>query len=141
MSLSFTPYLMFRGQARDAMEFYQSIFGGDLNVLTFEQGGMTEGVDPAQVMHSQLDGTVRIMGADVPESMELSTGSRISLCFAGDEAGLETGREYFAKLGAGGAVNMPLDKAPWGDYYGDLTDKYGINWMFDFGSGSSEQPV
>ena len=132
MSVSFTPYLSFRGQAREAMGFYQSIFGGELSVMTFAEGGMTDGIDPNQVMHSQLTGAVELMGADTPDSMPFSEGSRITLCFSGDAAGLDTCRDYYAKLGDGGSSALPLDLAPWGDYYGQLTDKYGITWMFDF---------
>ncbi|GAA4159308.1 VOC family protein [Gryllotalpicola daejeonensis] len=151
MSVSFTPYLQFRGQAKEAMTFYQSVFGGELSVMTFGDSGMTEGVDPSQVMHSQLDGPVNLMGSDVPESMPLSSGSSISLCFSGDAEGLDTGRSYYEKLGEGGSNVMPLDLAPWGDYYGSVTDKYGFSWMFDFSSpevpsdasslGSHEQSV
>ena len=132
MSVSFTPYLAFRGQAREAMTFYQSIFGGELTVTTFAEGGMTDGTVPDQVMHSQLDGPIALMGSDVPEAMAFSDGSRITLAFSGDASGLDSGRDYWAKLAEGGQVDMPLDLAPWGDYYGSLTDKYGITWMFDF---------
>ncbi|MFC4242087.1 VOC family protein [Gryllotalpicola reticulitermitis] len=132
MSVSFTPYLSFRGQAREAMGFYQSVFGGELNVTTFAEGNMTDGVNPDEVMHSQIDGPVPLMGADVPESMPLTQGSSISLCFSGDASGLDTGRDYWAKLAEGGQVSMPLDLAPWGDYYGSVTDKFGMSWMFDF---------
>ena len=134
MSVSFTPYLSFKGQAREAMSFYQSIFGGELNVTTFAEANMgsEQGVVPEQVMHSQLDGPVPLMGSDVPERIPFTQGSTISMCFSGDSAGLDTGREYWSKLGAGGEVGMNLDLAPWGDYYGNLTDKYGVNWMFDF---------
>ncbi len=132
MALSFTPYLSFRGQTREAMAWYQSIFGGELNVMTFADAGMTEGVsDPGQVMHSQLTGPVPLMGSDTPESMPFSEGSRITLCFSGDAGGLDTGRGYYARLGEGGSDILPLDLAPWGDYYGSLTDRYGIGWMFD----------
>lgn len=132
MSVNFTPYLSFRGQARDAMAYYQSIFGGELAVTTFGDAGMTEGVAPEQVMHSQLEGPVNLMGSDVPESMPFSEGSRITLCFSGDAGGLDTCREYYSRLSEGGAIGQPLDLAPWGDYFGQLTDKYAVTWMFDF---------
>jgi PhnB protein len=134
MSVSFIPYLQFRGRAREAMTFYQSVFGGELSVMTFGESGMTDGVDPDQVMHSQLNGAVNLMGSDVPESMPLTQGSSVSLSFSGDAAGLDTGRDYYAKLSEGAADVLPLDLAPWGDYYGQLTDRYGFTWMFDFGA-------
>jgi PhnB protein len=85
-------------------------------------------------MHAQLEGAVGLMGSDVPASMPYSEGSRISLCFSGDASGLDTCRDYYAKLSTGGAIGQPLDLAPWGDYYGQLTDQYGVTWMFDFSS-------
>jgi PhnB protein len=151
MSVSFTPYLSFRGQAREAMTFYQSIFGGELNVMTFADSGMTEGVVPDQVMHSQIDGPVNLMASDTPEAMPYSDGARVSLSLSGEAADLDTCRDYFAKLSEGGMVSQQLDMAPWGDYFGMLTDKYGFNWMFNFSApevpndasslGSSSQPA
>lgn len=138
-STSFTPYLSFRGQAREAMSFYQSIFGGELTIMTFGESGVIDGVDPNEIMHSQLDGEVSLMGADVPASMSLDDGSRISLCFSGDTSSLEESRGHWERLAESGSISAPLDLAPWGDYYGELTDRFGIRWMFDFGTASQEQ--
>ena len=67
------------------------------------------------------------MGADTPNSMDYIPGARISMSLSGnDEATL---RGYYEKLAAGGTIVEPLEKAPWGDTFGMLTDKYGIEWM------------
>jgi PhnB protein len=135
MTTQLNPYLSFRGEARDAMNFYQSVFGGELNVMTFgDMGGM--GVpesESGQVMHSALDGgSVQLMGSDVPSHMEGDfANGRISL--SGDDA--DTLRGWFDGLAAGGTVNVPLEKAPWGDWFGDLTDRFGVSWMVNIAGG------
>ena len=124
MPTQLNPYLGFRGQAREAMTFYQSVFGGQLEIMTFaDQGGMDlpEG-EVDQVMHSSLSvsDAVQLMGSDVPSHMpeEIHNG-RIAL--SGDD--VDTLRGWFAALSEGGSVNVPLEKAPWGDWLGDLDDK------------------
>jgi PhnB protein len=130
MSTLLNPYLSFRDNARQAMEFYHSVFGGELAMNTFAEFGASE--DPAEadkIMHSQLtspNGLV-LMGADTPSSMEYQQGSSISISLSGDD---ETElRGYYDKLSDGGTVVMPLDKAPWGDTFGMCVDQYGTTWM------------
>jgi PhnB protein len=137
MTTQLNPYLGFRGQAREAMTFYQSVFGGQLEVTTFADQGGT-GIPDSEadnVMHSALSvsDTLQLMGSDVPGHMdgELHNG-RVAL--SGDD--VDTLRGWFDGLAAGGTVNVPLEKAPWGDWFGDLTDKYGVSWMVNI-SGSA----
>lgn len=134
------PYLTFAGQAREAMEFYQAALGGDLTVTTFGEFQMPGiGADEAdKVMHSQLatPAGFTVMGADMPSSMpgEAHNGT---LSISGDEA--DEIRGYWDKLADGGSVTMPLEKAPWGDYFGQLVDKFGVSWMVNIaGSGAAE---
>jgi len=124
------PYLNFKDNAREAMDFYQSVFGGELTRTTF--GELPMGTDPAEadkVMHSMLvtETGMTLMGADTPSHMEYQpiAGSSISLSGT-DEAEL---RGYWDKLIDGGTVGVPLEKAPWGDTFGMCTDKFGIPWM------------
>jgi PhnB protein len=124
------PYLSFRGKAREAMEFYKSVFGGELNVMTFGQGNMAQ--DPAetnQIMHAMLrapNGMV-LMGSDTPARMEYKPGNTMTVSLSGeDEAEL---RGYWDKLAEGGNISFPLAKAQWGDTFGMLTDRYGTPWM------------
>lgn len=130
MKTKLNPYLGFKDNARDAMEFYKTIFGGTLELHTFDEYGSSE--DPSEdkkIMHSMLeteDGML-IMGADTPVNMEYQTKSNISVSLSGDnEAEL---RGYFEKLSTGGMITMPLEKAPWGDSFGMCVDKFGISWM------------
>lgn len=124
------PYLSFRDNAREAMEFYRSVLGGTLTISTFAEFHASE--DPAEadkVMHAMLeseDGLV-LMAADTPNSMEYEAGSSISLSLSGDDP--ERLRALWDGLSDGGTVVMPLEPAPWGDSFGMLTDRYGTAWM------------
>lgn len=131
MPTTLNPYLGFRENAREAMTFYQSVFGGDLALSTFGEFHASE--DPAEadkIMHGMLTASngLVLMGADTPNGMDLATGSSISVSLSGDdEAEL---RGYWVKLTAdGGTVTVPLERAPWGDIFGMCTDRFGTAWL------------
>jgi PhnB protein len=132
MSILFSPYLNFAGNTKEAMEFYKSIFGGELTLSTFgEQPGMD--VPPGyeeKIMHADLNAPdIRLFASESMPGPEghISSGFSLSLSGEGeDEAKL---KEYFDKLQEGGKVTMPLEKAPWGDWFGMVDDKFGIHWM------------
>jgi PhnB protein len=132
------PYISFRGTAREAMEFYQSVFGGELDLSTFADFSMP-GIEEDEanlIMHGQLNapGGMTLMGADSPRSMGLTEGSQITISLSGDDQAELQG--YWDKLADGGNVTMPLEVAPWGDAFGQLTDKFGVDWMVNIaGSG------
>lgn len=130
MTARLNPYISFDGKAREAMEFYQSVFGGDLVVSTFGEFGAGEGVDPDGVMHAQLttpEGWT-LMASDTPEQMPYHPGNNVTISLSGDEPALRT---YFDALAKGGKVTLPLEKQMWGDEFGQLTDRFGIHWMVD----------
>ncbi len=118
-------YLNFKDNARQAMEFYRSVFGGKLTMQTFKEYYPT--ANPAEgekIMHAMLEGEkgITFMAADTPEQMEYHPGSNFGMSLSGeDEAEL---RGFYQKLSAGGVVTMPLEKAPWGDIFGMCTDKF-----------------
>lgn len=132
MTTTLNPYLNFLdGKAREAMEFYQSVLGGDLKVTTFGDMGM-EGDVAGQVMHAQLqtDAGFTLMGADAPEGMvQVTVGNNVSVSISGDE--LELLQDYFERLSDGGHVVMPMGKQAWGDVFGACVDRFGINWLVD----------
>lgn len=137
MTVKLNSYIGFKDNARQAAEFYKSVFGGELFMDTFEKYNSPEmpvgDADKNKIMHAYLkgDNDIELMMADTPTGMEFHPGGQISLTLNGDdEAKL---REYWGKLAEGGNVTMPLDKAPWGDTFGMLTDKFGVNWMIDIG--------
>jgi len=130
MSVQLNPYLSFRDNTREAMEFYRTVFGGELQVSTFKE--FQASTDPSEddlVMHSQLEGEhgVTFMASDTPSRMEYKAGSNFSMSLSGDDETVLRG--WFDKLADGGTVTMPLDKAPWGDYFGMLVDRFGVNWL------------
>ncbi|HLE14018.1 MAG TPA: VOC family protein [Anaerolineales bacterium] len=130
MQSKLNPYLSFKDTARQAMEFYQSVFGGKLAMNTFKEFQASD--DPSEdekIMHAILEAEngITLMAADTPNRMEYRDGTNISISLSGDnEAEL---RRYFEKLSVGGMVTQPLEKAPWGDTFGMCTDQFGINWM------------
>ena len=125
------PYIQFDGSAREAMEFYRTVFGGELTVSTFGEFGM-EGAGSEGVMHAQLEtpSGYTLMASDTPPGMEAQRGSMVSISLSGDEQDL---RQYFEKLADGGQVTMPLEKQVWGDEFGECTDRFGVAWMVNIG--------
>jgi PhnB protein len=130
MTTRLNPYLNFRDTTRQAMEFYQSVFGGELTMNTFGEFGASD--DPAEqdkIMHSQLDAgdVFTLMAADTPNSMDYQRGTNFSVSLSGeDEPEL---RGYWDKLSTGGVVTVPLEQAPWGDTFGMCVDRFGTSWM------------
>jgi PhnB protein len=130
MTTRLNPYLNFRDNARQAMEFYHGVLGGNLHMTSFGEGGMSQGgADANLVMHAQLeaDNGMTLMASDTPPGMDFKPGTNISISLSGDDE--KTLRGYWNKLSAGGTVGMPLEKAPWGDTFGMCTDKFGIQWL------------
>ena len=135
MRSTLNPYLSFRDNAREAMEFYHTVFGGKLQLQTFKEFHASQ--DPSEdnkIMHSMLEAEngIVFMASDTPDNMEYRAGTNMSMSLSGDnEAEL---RGYYEKLSAGGTIGMPLEKAPWGDAFGMLTDKFGVSWLVNISS-------
>lgn len=132
-STALTPYLNFNGNAREAMELYQSILGGELTCTTFAQGGgvgmdLPE-ADDEKIMHSQIDkdGEPVLMGADMPSVMPFAAAAGMTVSLSGDDEDTLTG--WWHTLSDGATVGQELTKAPWGDTFGMLTDRYGTPWL------------
>lgn len=139
MPSTLNPYLNFRSSAREAMDFYQSVFGGEVQRSTFAEFQMAQ--DPADndlIMHSQLTtpGGFTLMAADVPAHMDFTEGSAISISLSGDDEAELTG--YWEKLIEGGNVLEPLNKAPWGDSFGMAIDRYGVQWLINIAGAPQE---
>jgi PhnB protein len=128
-SVNLDPYLFFNGNAREAAEFYKSVFGGELTVSTFGDAGADKmpGFEDMKdkVMHAMLDGDTKKIISDSRQASEKA--AKIELSLSGDDEQKLTG--YFEKLSEGGKVRSPLKKESWGDTFGQLTDKYNIDWM------------
>jgi PhnB protein len=130
MQTRLNPYLNFKDNAREAMEFYSTVFGGSLDLTTFKELNASE--DPSEdnkIMHSMLeaDNGITFMAADTPNRMEYRRGTHMSMSLSGDNDAELSG--YFEKLSDGGTIREPLRAAPWGDKFGMLTDQFGIEWL------------
>jgi PhnB protein len=127
------PYLAFPGTAREAMEFYQTVFGGNLAVNTFGEFGNQDPAVADNVMHAMLetDRGFTLMASDLAPGMEHRPGDNITISLSGDDA--DDLRGYWEKLSDGGEVRMPLEKQMWGDEFGMCTDRFGVPWMVDIG--------
>ncbi|MBB5838687.1 VOC family protein [Kribbella italica] len=135
MASRLNPYIAFDGQAREAMEFYRQVFGGELTLSTFGEFGATDSPDADKIMHSQLEtpSGYTVMGSDVPEGMEYTPGTNVSVSLSGDNSDELHG--YWDQLAEGGTVSVPLEKQMWGDEFGMCVDRFGIAWMVNI-SGS-----
>lgn len=125
------PYLAFNKEAKEAMTFYQSIFGGELKTQTFAESGMpTKDEEKDLLVHALLDnGTLSFMASDGGSQHPITVGDNISMSISGTDE--KTLTNYFNKLSEGGKLDMPLAKQFWGDTFGMLTDKFGIHWMIN----------
>jgi PhnB protein len=137
MASRLNPYLNFNGNARQALEFYASVFGGDLMISTFADLGAKDSPDADRVMHGQLetDAGYTIMAADVTSDMDYQPMAGSSVSLSGDDADLLRG--YWEKLSASGTTMMPLAKQSWGDEFGMCVDGFGVPWLVDIGSPQS----
>ncbi|TFC91577.1 VOC family protein [Cryobacterium sp. TMT3-29-2] len=138
MTTQLNPYLGFRDNTREAMEFYRSVFGGELTMSTFAEFEASD--DPAEqdkIMHAMLtteDGLV-LMGADTPNRMGYRPGTNYSVSLSGDDEPALRG--YWDGLAAGGTVIMPLAPSPWMDSFGMCVDKFGVSWMVNIAAPSA----
>ena len=129
MASRLNPYLTFDGDARQAMEYYKGVFGGELNLNTFGEFGDAGSPGADKIMHAQLEtpSGFTLMGSDTPPGMEHQPGNNIAVSLSGDDG--DELRGYWDKLSEGGAVTIPLEKQMWGDEFGMCTDRFGVPWM------------
>lgn len=127
MATRLNPYISFAGNARQAMEFYETVFGGTLVLNTFGEFGAKEQADG--IMHGMLEtpSGYTIMGADNPPGEQHNPGNNISVSLSGDDGDELHG--YWDKLSEGGTVAVPFEKQMWGDEFGMCVDRFGITWM------------
>lgn len=136
MTTQVNVHINFKDNAKEAFEFYQSVLGGKLEMHTFGEFNASDDASEAnKIMHAMLtlDNGEAIMGADTPNVMEYKTPCGFSVSISGNDA--ETMRDQFAKLSDGGITHMPMEKQIWGDEFGMVTDKFGVNWMVNINQG------
>lgn len=133
MSLRYSPYISFPGNAADAFPYYQELFGGQLEVMTYDQFPSTEDFpfDPphGSVAHATMEAPgVTLTGGDAMGDDLPSLHSDVySFLLAFDTTDEAT--EFIGKVtSTGGDIAMPFEVAPWGDHYGQVRDRFGIRW-------------
>ena len=133
MASRLNPYISFDGNARQAMEFYEGVFGGTLTLSTFGEFGAQDAPEADKIMHGMLEttGGLTLMGADSPPGTEHIPGNNIAVSLSGDDA--EELRGYWDKLSDAGTVTVPLEKQMWGDEFGTCVDRFGITWLVNIG--------
>ncbi len=133
MSVQAVTHLNFRGDTRQALKFYQSVFGGDVAIVTYKDVGNVE--DPSnadQVKWGQVsaDNGFRVMAYDVPSRMPWDQGENAFFISLRGETSQEI-TAYWEKLSAGATIMQALEPAPWSPLYGMLKDQFGIVWVVD----------
>ena len=139
MGPALCPYLNFNGTTRDAMEFYQSILGGELLMQTFEESGMPcRQEDKNKIIHAELrNGDLSFMASGGNDEHPVHMGDNIHMSLTGTNSQLLI--QWFDSLSAGGHVDMRLEKQFWGDTFGMLTDKFGVHWMVNISAQDESQ--
>lgn len=131
MTVQSTTHLNFRSQARAALTYYQSVFGGDLTVVTYADAGASHA--PAdEIMWGQVESVAgfRITAYDVPPAMDWNAGTiPVFVSIRGNDE--DELRNYWKGLSEGATVVQPLEPAQWSPLYGMLTDRFGITWVLD----------
>jgi PhnB protein len=129
MATRLNPYISFGDNARQALDFYQGVFGGEVTVSTFGEFGQQDTPIADNIMHGQLEtpSGFTLMAADTPPGMEHTPGNNIAVSLSGDDA--DALRGYWDQLSEGGTVSVPLEKQMWGDEFGMCVDRFGISWL------------
>ena len=146
MTITTTTHLNFRGTARQALDFYQSVFGGEVTAATYGQFGMPEGVPGFdKIVFGQLDGVVRLMAYDIPGEDDSNPAATAGSTHRENGATL-TDRTFFQSLRAdsldelqrywnglaeGATVIESLAASAWSAGFGMLTDRFGVTWVLD----------
>ncbi len=129
MTSRLNPYITFDGDAREALEYYKSIFGGELSLSTFGELGGEDTPNPDKIMHGMIetDSGFTLMCADTPPGMEHEPGNNFAVSLSGDDG--DELRGYWEQLTGDGIVTVALEKQVWGDEFGMCVDRFGISWM------------
>lgn len=135
--MKITPYISFKGNCEEAILFYQEVFGGDIQIMRFRELPEDEGIPISEkwldkVMHSSLtfeDGHC-VYFSDVLENHDLVMGTNSTIHLNVDSE--KAVYEIVEKLSKGGKIDMPAGKVFWGSVFGNLTDKFGLNWGIEY---------
>lgn len=133
MSIKTVTHINFQGQAAQALQFYQSVFGGQITVITYQDArNVRDPLDASRVMWGQVasEEGFQVMAYDVPTGAPLNRGDNAFFVSVRGETAKEIAG-YWAKLVVGATVIQPLEAAAWSPLYGMLKDKFGVVWVLD----------
>ena len=140
-------YLTFNGTCEQAFNFYKSVFGGDFlyigryKDMPPDGGKKPDPKDDERIMHVSLPVSkeTMLMGCDIGGewAVNYSQGNNFSISINVDSK--EQADKLFNSLSSGGKVSMPMNKTFWGEYFGMLADKFGINWMVSFNEAQQKK--
>ena len=129
------PYLLFNGNAKEAFDFYKTVFGGEFPmVMRFKDAPPehrgSEG-EAEKIMHIALPvGQSVLMASDAPEAQKVTVGSNFTVSITAESK--EEADRMFNELASGGQAYMPMSTTFWGSYFGMLQDKFRVNWMVSY---------
>lgn len=133
MTIAVVPHINLRGQAREALQFYQSAFGGDLALMTYQDArNVRDPQDADRLMWGQVraaDG-FQVMAYDVPAGTAWQPGENAYFICVGCSTAQQATQRW-AGLAAGATVIQPLAPAPWAPLYGMLKDRVGVTWVIN----------
>lgn len=137
MASRLNPYINFTGSAKQAMEFYRTVFGGSLTMNSYGDAGATDMPNPEYIMHAMLetDSGYTIMCSDLPAGMPHTPGHTVQISLSGDDSA--DLHRYWDKLSASGSISMPLEKQMWGDEFGACTDQFGVTWLVNISQATA----
>lgn len=125
-----TPYLLFPGNAAEALAHYRAVFGGELQTHSFTEFGRTDGPGDA-IAHATLTGPVTVYAADAgPDEDAVHMGGMFFALLGAAES--ETLHRWFDELAAAGRVILPLESRPWGASDGQVVDQFGVRWLIGY---------
>jgi len=132
------PYIAFRGNCKEAIEFYKQAIGAELvYAQAYGDSPMAEMGQADAIMHCTLKvGDTNIMMCDDFHTEGLKPGGNISLAIGMNE--VDRAKQIFSNLSDGGNVTMPIDKTFWAEAFGMVADKFGINWMVNCDTPQTE---
>lgn len=133
-TVQLNPYLTFNGNCEEAMQFYKTVFGGELTISRFGDFSGPDMPTPEdyqdKVMHAMLrTDDLMFMASDCAPGNEVTFGQNMSMSLSGPDS--EKLSAYFTALSANGTVTLPLAEQVWGDTFGMLTDTFGVQWLVD----------
>ncbi len=133
MTIGTTIHANFRGEARAALEFYRSVFGGEIAVITYKDAhSVTDEAEADQVMWGQVESAegFRLMAYDVPGHTSWNPGEKpYFVSVRGDS--VEQVTAYWEGLSEGAEIVQPLGASAWAQVYGMLKDRFGLTWVLD----------